>query len=147
MYLVAFLQRTNLAQQLRVLVCGVCLLTNTSATTAIHSMNPLPHINNELSSLSNELHDLIDSHLTTLTQEHASTFDPSHPHSLLLRVLHQQFIEHVEQQLLNLRQYTTNCWDRTSVKTDAKNFVVKIMNGRMRKDKLSRRRRTIQISY
>ena len=82
--------------------------TNTSVTTALHSMNLLPHTNNELSSLSNELHDLIDSHLATLTQEHASTVDPSHPHSLLLRVLHQQFIEHVEQQLLHLRQYTTH---------------------------------------
>ena len=71
-------------------------------------MNPLPHINHELSSLSNELHDLIDSHLTILTQEQASTGDPSHPHSLLLRVLHRQFIEHVEQQLLHLRQYTTH---------------------------------------
>ena len=82
--------------------------TNTSATTALHSMNPLPHINNDFSSLSNELHNLIDSHLATLTQEHASTVDPSHPHSLLLRVLHRQFIEHVEQQLLYLRQYTTH---------------------------------------
>jgi len=27
------------------------------------------------------------------------------------------------------------------------NFVIKVMNGRMRKDKRSRRRRTIQISY
>ena len=67
-------------------------------------MNPLPHINNDLSSLSNELHDLIDSHLATLTQEHASTVDPSHPHSRFLRVLRQQFIEHVEleQQLRHL---------------------------------------------
>jgi hypothetical protein len=71
-------------------------------------MNPLPHTNNELSSLSNELHDLIDSHQTTLTQEHASIADPSHPQSLLLRVLHQQFIEHVEQQLFHIRQYTTH---------------------------------------
>ena len=82
--------------------------TNTSDTTALQSMNPLPHINNDLSSLSNELHDLIDSHLATLTQEHASTVDPSHPHSRLLRVLRRQFIEHVEQQLLHLRQYTTH---------------------------------------
>jgi hypothetical protein len=82
--------------------------TNTSATTALQYMNPLPHINNELSPLANELHDLIDSHQTTLTQEHSSTVDPSHPHSLLLRVLHQQFIEHVEQQLIHLRQYTTH---------------------------------------
>jgi hypothetical protein len=61
--------------------------TNTSATTALHSMNPSPHINNDPSTLSNELNDLIDAHLTTLTQEHAAVFDPSHPHSLLLRVL------------------------------------------------------------
>jgi hypothetical protein len=82
--------------------------TNTSVTTALHSMNPLPHINNDLSSLSNELHDLIDSNLVTLTQEHVVTVDPSHPRSLLLRVLRQQFTEHVEQQVLHLRQYTTH---------------------------------------
>ncbi len=39
------------------------------------------------------------------------------------------------------------CWYRTSVKTNAKNFVIKIMRSKMRKDKLARRRRTIQISY
>ena len=82
--------------------------TNTSATTALHSMNPLPHINNDPSTVSNELNDLIDAHLTTLTQQHAGVSDPSHPHSLLLRVLHQQFTEHLELQLYNLRQYTTH---------------------------------------
>ena len=81
--------------------------TNTSATTALHSINPLPHINNDPSTVSNELNDLIDAHLTTLTQ-HAGVSDPSHPHSLLLRVLHQQFTEHLELQLYNLRQYTTH---------------------------------------
>ena len=82
--------------------------TNTSATTALHSMNPSPYINNDPSTVSNEFNDLIDAHLTTLTQEHAAVFDPSHPHSLLLRVLHQQFTEHLELQLYNLRQYTTH---------------------------------------
>ncbi len=53
---------------------------NTSATTELHSINPTPHINNEPSSLSNELNDLIDAHLTTLTQEHVVVFDPSHSH-------------------------------------------------------------------
>jgi hypothetical protein len=42
------------------------------------------------------------------TQEYAAVLDPSHPHSLLLRVLHQHFTEHLEQQLHNLRQYTTD---------------------------------------
>jgi hypothetical protein len=82
--------------------------TNTSATTALHSMNPSPHINIDPSTVFNELNDLIDAHLTTLTQEHASVSDPSHPHSLLLRVLHQQFTEHLNLQLYNLRQYTTH---------------------------------------
>jgi hypothetical protein len=82
--------------------------TNTSATTALHSMNPTHHINNDPSPLSNELNDLIDAHLTTLTQEQVAVFDPSHPHSLLLRVLHEQFTEHLEQQLHSLRQYTTH---------------------------------------
>jgi hypothetical protein len=71
-------------------------------------MNPTPHINNDLSSLSNELHDLIDTHVTTLTQEHVASFDPSHPHSSLLRFLHTQFSEHLEQQLHSLRLYTTH---------------------------------------
>ena len=71
-------------------------------------MNPSPHINNDPSTVSNELNDLIDAHLTTLTQQHAGVSDPSHPHSLLLRVLHQQFTEHLELQLYNLRQYTTH---------------------------------------
>jgi hypothetical protein len=44
--------------------------TNTFVTTALHSMNPMPHFNNDLSSLSNELNDLIEAHLATLTQEH-----------------------------------------------------------------------------
>ena len=82
--------------------------TNTLDTTALHSMNPTPHINNDLSSLSNELHDLIDAHVTTLTQEHVASFDPSHPHSSLLRLLHAQFSEHLEQQLHSLRLYTTH---------------------------------------
>ena len=71
-------------------------------------MNPTHHINNDLSSLSNELHDLIDAHVTTLTQEHVASFDPSHPHSSLLRFLHTQFSEHLEQQLHSLRLYTTH---------------------------------------
>jgi hypothetical protein len=81
---------------------------NTSATTALHSMNPTPYINNNPSSLSNELNDLIDAHLTTFTQEDIAVSDPSHPHSFLLRVLHQQFTEHLEQQLHNIRQYITH---------------------------------------
>ena len=68
-------------------------------------MNPTHHINNDPPSLSNELHDLIDAHLTTLTQDH---FNPSHPHHLFLRVLHSQFTEHLAQQLHSLRQYTTH---------------------------------------
>ena len=71
-------------------------------------MNPTPHTNNDLSSLSNELHDLIDAHVTTLTQEHVASFDPSHPHSSLLQFLHTQFSEHLEQQLHSLRLYTTH---------------------------------------
>ena len=82
--------------------------TNTSATTALHSMNPSLHINNDPSTVSNELNDLIDAHLTTLTQQHAGVSDPSHPHSLLLRALHQQFTEHLELHIYNLRQYTTH---------------------------------------
>ncbi len=82
--------------------------TKTPDTTALHSMNPTRHINNDLSSLSNELHDLIDAHLTTLTQEIVSSLDPSYPHSSLLRFLHTQFIEHLEQQLHSLRIYTTH---------------------------------------
>ncbi len=39
------------------------------------------------------------------------------------------------------------CWYRPSVKLNAKNFVIKIMRSRIRKDKRARRRRTIQISY
>ena len=71
-------------------------------------MNPTYHINNNLSSVSNELHDLIDAHVTTLTQEHVASFDPSHPHSSLLQFLHTQFSEHLEQQLHSLRLYTTH---------------------------------------
>ncbi len=107
-----FFQRTNLAQQLRVLSSTVTSnFTNTSATTALHSMNPTPHPNNDLSSLSNELHDLIDAHLATLTQQHVAFVDTSHPHSLLRQILHQQFKEdHLKLQLhnLRLRQYTTH---------------------------------------
>ena len=71
-------------------------------------MNPTHHINNDLSSFSNELHDLIDAHVITLTQEHVASFDPSHPHSSLLQFLHAQFSEHLEQQLHSLRLYTTH---------------------------------------
>ncbi len=70
--------------------------TNTPDTTALHSMNPTRHINNNLTSLTNEFHDLIDAYFTTLTQEHVASFDPSHPHSSLLRFLHEQFTEHLE---------------------------------------------------
>ncbi len=71
-------------------------------------MNPTHHINNDLSSLSNELHDLTDAHVTTLTQEYVASFDPSHPHSSLLLFLHAQFSEHLEQQLHSLRLYTAH---------------------------------------
>ena len=77
---------------------------NTPDTTALHSMNLTRHINNDPTSLSNELHDLIAAHLTTLTHEH----DPSQPRSPLLRVLHFQFTEHLEQLLHSLRIYTTH---------------------------------------
>jgi hypothetical protein len=82
--------------------------SNTLDTTALHSMNPTHHINNDLAPLSNELHDLIDAHVTTLTQEHVASFDPSHPHSSLRLFLHAQFSEHLEQQLHSLRLYTTH---------------------------------------
>ncbi len=67
--------------------------TNTSATTALHSMNPTLPLNNDPSSLSNEIHDLIDAHI--LTQEHIALGDTLHPHSLLLQILHQQFKDHL----------------------------------------------------
>jgi len=71
-------------------------------------MNPTRDNNNHLSSLTTELHTLIDAHLTTLTQEHVASVDPSHPHSYLLSVLHEQFTEHLQQQLHSLRLYTTH---------------------------------------
>jgi hypothetical protein len=82
--------------------------TNTSATTALHSVNPTLHINNDPSSVRNELINRNDAHLTTLSQEHVAAFDPSHPHSPLLQFLHEQFTEHLEQQLQSLRLYTTH---------------------------------------
>ncbi len=100
--------RTNLAQQLRVFVCDVCLLHEHSCHPALHSMNPTLPLNNDPSSLSNEIHDLIDAHIATLTQEHIALGDNLHPHSLLLQILHQQFKDHLVQQLRNLRQYTTH---------------------------------------
>jgi hypothetical protein len=71
-------------------------------------MNPTRDNNNHFSSLTTELHNLINAHLTTLTQEHVASVDPSHPHSYLLRVLHEQFTEHLQQQLHSLRLYTTH---------------------------------------
>jgi hypothetical protein len=67
-------------------------------------MNP-HHIYTDPPSPSNELNDLIDAHLTTLSQAHSNL---SHPHYLFLRVLRSQFTEHLAQQLHSLRQYTTH---------------------------------------
>jgi hypothetical protein len=59
-------------------------------------MNPTPHVNNHFPLLT--FQSLTDNHLTALTQDT----------SPLLRVLHQQFQEHLEQQLHTLQQYTTH---------------------------------------
>ncbi len=69
--------------------------TNTSDTTALHSMNPTTHVNNHFFLT---FQNLIDHHLTTLTQD-TSPFR---------RALHQQFQEHLEQQPHTLQQYTTH---------------------------------------
>jgi hypothetical protein len=101
----------------------VSVFSSTLDTTALHSMNPTHHINDDLSSLSNELHDLIDAHVTTLTQEHVASFDPSHPHSSLLRFLHTQFSEHLEQQLHSLRLYTNSNQRPTSPPTRRRRYL------------------------
>jgi hypothetical protein len=59
----------------RVLVCDVCLLYKHFCHHRASLHEPTPHINNDHASLSNELHDLIDAHLATLTQEHVAFFD------------------------------------------------------------------------
>jgi hypothetical protein len=70
-------------------------------------MSTTPLFNDDLFTFVREFDEILETHLSNFIHHHDST-DPLHPQTALLRVLHQQFTDHVQQYLTDIRLYSTN---------------------------------------
>lgn len=86
---------------------------NTLFTTALYIDPPTPLMsipplfNDDIFAFVRELDDILETHLSNFITHHDST-EPLHPRNVLLRVLNQQFLDHVQQNLDGIRLYSTN---------------------------------------